>query len=630
MLNVMRKYAGSWMIKVLLAAIVLVFIFWGVGSFKSTQKTQVATVNGDIITVDEYQKAYNNIIESYRRQFGDKMNDEMLKYLQLGRQAVDQLVNQKLLLQESEKLGFQVTDRELADRIMSTPAFQSDGVFNKRQYTSLLNQNRLSVDEFEQGFRNQLIIEKLQQFIGNSAKVSEDEAWNWYSYENRMVSIEYVSIKPDSYKDIKLSDEDCKSYFDKNKEKYRVESKMKVQYLEFDPKNFESAVAVPDEEVREYYDTHPEEFHKEKSVAARHILFKLDKKADEKTQQEVKQRALNVLELARKGDDFAELAKKYSEGPSKDAGGALGAFTRGSMVKPFSDAAFALKAGEISDLVKTQFGWHIIKVEKVNPEVTETLENAKAKIKTELIEARSKSAAYDKAEDIYNLLYSGEDISKVAKAQNLEVKKTDFFGRVGPHQQVKSAVQFSTASFELKIMDVSEVKEFEGTYYIIQPLEKTPSKLPEYKDVEARVRTDMTAQKQEEQAENDAKSIIEAVKKDDNFSAASESIGLKVKETAFFRRDGEIPGIGYEPSIIDAAFGLNEKNKLFKDVIRGNDGFFVIRLKEQKEADVKAFEKEKLDLQTRLIQQKKESMFNVYLTEIKKRSQITVQEKFNQ
>lgn len=626
----MRKYAGSWMIKVLLAAIVLVFVFWGVGSFKSAKETQVATVNGEIINIEEYQKAYNNIIESYRRQFGDKMNDEMLKHLQLGRQAVDTLINQKLLLQESEKLGIQVTDRELADKIKSTPAFQNNGVFDNRRYSSLLSQNRLSVEEFEQGFRHQIVMSKLQKFIADAAKVSENEAWNWYAFENRLTSIEYVMVKPESYKDISLTDEELESYFDKNKEKYRIEQKMKVQYFEFDPKDFEAGVTIPDEDVREYYDTHPEEFHKEKTVAARHILFKLDQNADEETQQEVKQKASDVLKLAREGQDFAELAKKYSEGPSKDAGGALGAFTRDSMVKPFADAAFEMKTGEISDLVKTQFGWHIIKVEKVQPEVTEPFEKAKSKIRAELISARSKSAAYDKAEEIYDLLYSGEDLSKVAEAQKLPLKKTDFFGRMGPYNQVKSAVQFSTTSFELQIMDISEVKEFEGNYYIIQPIEKIESKLPSFKDVKDRVKADLMAQRQSERAKKDAQSIIEAVKKDDNLSAASESFGLTVKETAHFRRDGDIPEIGYEPSIADAAFGLSDKNKLFHEVLEGNDGFFVIRLKEHKEVDPKDFEKEKSNIQTRLLQQKKESTFNAYLSELKKNSQIEVQNKFIQ
>ena len=238
MLNVMRKYAGSWMIKVLLTAIVIVFVFWGVGSFKSRKDAQVASVNGEIISIEEYQKAYNNMIENYRRQYGNRIDDQMLKQLQLNKQAVDQLINQKLLRQESEKLGFQVTNQELAEWIKTNPAFQNNGVFDKKRYTFLVEQNRLSLEEFEAGMKEQMVINKLQEFIVSGVKVSEDEIWNWFDYENQMVNIEYVLTKADSYENVQLTDEDTKNYYDKNKEKYRTEPQIKVKYLYFDPKDF--------------------------------------------------------------------------------------------------------------------------------------------------------------------------------------------------------------------------------------------------------------------------------------------------------------------------------------------------------------------------------------------------------
>ena len=630
MLNVMRKYAGSWMIKVILTAIVVVFVFWGVGSFKSRKDTQVANVNGEVITIEEYQKAYNNIVENYRRQYGSRVNEQMLKQLQLGRQTVNQLVNQKLLLQESEKLGFQVTDEELSEQIMTNPAFQNGGVFDKRRYDLLLRQNRLSPEEFEHSMRQQMIFEKLQNFISSRTKVSEDEVWNWYAHENQTVNIEYVLIEPDTHKDINITNEEIKTYFDEDKEKYRTEPTVKVQYLYFDPKNFIGKVTVSDEEVREYYEAHSDEFHQEKSIEARHILFKIDQDADEKAIQKAKQKALKVLKLAREGKDFAELAQTYSEGPSKDSGGSLGTFTRDKMVKPFSDAAFALKAGEISDLVKTQFGWHIIKVEKVNPEHTEPLKKVQPKIRAKLINLHSNSAAYDRAEEVYDLLFNGEDISKVAGDQGLFVQKSDFFTSKGPKKGSDNPTQFAAAAFELEVMDISEVKEIDGRYYIIQPIEKIASKIPPLENVIDRVKKDLTIKMQEEQAEKDAKSIIEALKKDDNFTAAAKPFKLSVKETGFFKRNETIPQIGYEPAISSAAFDLNDKNKFSQMPYKGSKGVYVIHLKERREANAKEFDVQKKQILQRLLQQKKYSNFNDYLAELKKRSQIMVQDKFIQ
>jgi peptidyl-prolyl cis-trans isomerase D len=630
MLNVMRKYAGSWMIKVLLTAIVIVFVFWGVGSFKSRKDAQVATVNGEIITIEEYQKTYNNMVENYRRQYGNRIDEQMFKHLQLGKQTVDQLVSQKLLFQESKKLGFQVTDQELIEKIKANPAFHNSGVFDKRRYNILLSQNRLSPEEFEQKMRQQIAVEKLQDFIGSGAKVSEDEVWDWYTHENQTVNIEYVIVEPNTYKDIKFADEEIKAYFDENKDQYKTEPAIKVQYLYFDPESFIADVIVSDEDVGEYYEVHPEEFKKEKTVEARHILFKVDQDADEKTQQEARQKALDVLKLARKGKDFAKLAKTYSEGPSKDEGGALGAFTRDKMVKPFADAAFALKAGEISDLVKTQFGWHIIKVEKVNPEQKDPLKKVQPKIRTKLITMRSKSAAYDRAEEVYDLLFNGEDISEVANKQDLSVIKSAFFTQKGPKKDIKDPAQFATAAFELEVMDISEVKEFGGGYYIIQLLEKEESKIPPLEDVIAQVKKDLTARKQGEQAEKDAKSIIEAMEKDDNFTAAAKLFELTTKETGFFKRNETIPQIGYERTIASAAFELSKKNNLSRQPLKGSQGFYIIRLKERKEADTKEFDVKKTEIHQKLLQQKKYSTFSTYLSELRKRSKITVQDKFIQ
>jgi peptidyl-prolyl cis-trans isomerase D len=149
MLNVMRKHAGSWMIKVVLFAIVIVFVFWGVGSFRSRDASKVATVNDEIITVVEYRRAYNNLIDQYRQRFGSSLNDGMLEMLQVKKQVMDQLINQKILLQEAERLDLRVSDAEVAQSIMSTSIFQNNGTFDNRRYRRILDQVHLTPEEFE-------------------------------------------------------------------------------------------------------------------------------------------------------------------------------------------------------------------------------------------------------------------------------------------------------------------------------------------------------------------------------------------------------------------------------------------------------------------------------------------------
>ena len=427
MLRFMRKQAGSWLIKILLGAIVIVFIFWGVGSFRSQRGGRVALVNGDQITLDEYREAYNNLLEQLRRRFGNNLDEDMLKQLQVKRQALNQLINNKLLLQESKRLKFRVSKKELADAISNIPAFQKAGVFDSRYYRDILDRLRMTPEAFEAAQKNAMLIDKLKTLISSSAKISDQEALEWYNWVNASVNIDYVFFDPNLYKDIHPSDEEIHTFFENNKEKYKTDAMVKVRYLNFDPKTFRSKVKLSDEEIREYYDENLETFKRPKTVEARHILLKVSRDADPETVKKIKDKALHILKLAREGKDFAELAKQYSEGPTRDKGGYLGTFKKEAMVKPFADVAFKLKPGEISEPVRTRFGWHLIKVEKVNKASVTSFEDAKKEIRKKLTDDMAKSLAYDEAEAVSDDAFEKEDLINAAKQRNMKILTTDFF-----------------------------------------------------------------------------------------------------------------------------------------------------------------------------------------------------------
>ena len=182
MLSLMRKHAGSWMIKVILGAIVLVFVLWGVGSWTSERSGRVATVNGETITAEEYRFTYKGLVEQVRRSFGNNLNEELIKSLNLPQQALDQLVNKILMRQAANELSLQVSDEDLSRSIRSISAFQTAGVFDPRRYKSVLDRNNLSPEGFEINQRDALLMAKLNDFITNSVKVSEHEAAEWYKW----------------------------------------------------------------------------------------------------------------------------------------------------------------------------------------------------------------------------------------------------------------------------------------------------------------------------------------------------------------------------------------------------------------------------------------------------------------
>jgi peptidyl-prolyl cis-trans isomerase D len=241
MLNVMRKHAGSWMIKVVLFAIVIVFVFWGVGSFRSREASKVATVNEEIITVVDYRRAYNNMIDQYRQRFGSSLNDDMIEMLQIKKQVLNQLIDRKLLLQEADRLDLRVSDAEVADSIMNTPVFQSNGTFDNRRYRSLLAQVRLTPEAFEADQKSVLLGEKLSRIIMGAAKVSDAEARQWYEWQNASVNVDYVVFQPSRYSDIEPSEAAIAEYFDAQKETYKTDPMLKARYVVFEPDAYKGA-----------------------------------------------------------------------------------------------------------------------------------------------------------------------------------------------------------------------------------------------------------------------------------------------------------------------------------------------------------------------------------------------------
>ena len=628
MLRFMRQQAGNWLIKVLLGAIVIVFIFWGVGSFRAQRGGRVALVNGDQITLDDYREAYNNLIEQLRERFGNNLNEDMIKMLQVKKQALNQLIDKKLLVQEARRFKFRISDKELADTIMEIGAFQRAGVFDNRLYQNVLGRLRMTPEEFEIAQRGAMLIERLKVLITSSAKVSDQEVREWFNWANALVNIDFVRFDPDKYKDIKASIEEIKAFFEKYKENYKTDAMVKVRYLHFDPDRYRSKVSISDEELQDYFDENQEEYNTPKTVEARHILLKVDQNAGPEDVEKARKRALDIVKMAREGKDFPELAKKYSEGPTRDRGGYLGTFKREAMVRPFADTAFSMKAGEISEPVRTRFGWHIIKVEKVNEASVLSSDEAKKKIQKKLTENKAKNLAYDEAEAVSDVSFEGNDLLKSAKEQNLKILTTDFFTKKGPEKGIKNRAKFASAAFDLAVMEISDIQEFENGYYILQVIEKIPEKIPELKKVKEKVRVDLIQENQEAKAKKDADTYLSALKSGKSMTTESKHFNVTPTTTGFFKRNDSIPKIGFEREVSKAAFQLTPEQKLPEKPIKGTKGYYVFQFKDRKTPEVEKFNTEKESIKQRLLQQKKARTFDALLAQIRSNSEITIKEGF--
>jgi len=628
MLKFMRVYATSWFIKFILGAIVIVFVFWGVGNFGEQKVNIAATVNGDIITHTDYNNAFKNLVERYRQNFGSNFNNDMIERFNIKQQALDGLIDQKLLLQEAARLNFKVSEEELIDTITKMDAFKENGAFDKIRYRKLLTNYRMSPEDFETAQKESMTEQKLRAFIFNSVRVSDQEVKEWFEWENRSLSIEYAMFEPEIYKDIQSpSDEDTKAFFEKNKDNYKTEPKVKAQFLYFNPETYKSGLSVSDDEMRDYYDEHPEEFKTPKSVKARHILIKTEKDSKPEVIEEKKQKALNVLKMIKEeGKDFAAIAKEYSEDPgSKDNGGDLGEFTKERMVKPFADKAFSMNPGEVSDPVLSQFGWHIIKVESVNEEKNPSFEESKDKINKKLTDEKAKNLAYEKAEAVYNLCFEGDNLAKIAETQGLQIIVTDPFTRKGPEKDVKNRYKFASTAFGLDVMGFSSIQDLGDGYYIIQVTEKIAEEISPFDDVKEKVWADIMMEKKDEKAKTEAEAFFSGLKEGkESADELCKKHNVTLKGTDFFKRNSPIPDIGNEREIAEAVFKMSAEKKLPEKVFKGRKGYYVIRFKESRLPDAAEFEKEKKAVKDKLLQQKKFKAFTTWLAQIREKSKVEV------
>ncbi len=628
MLYLMRKHAGSWMVKILLGAIVVVFVFWGVGSYTQQQAGILATVNGDVISWEDHRGETNRLLEQVRQNFGAGMSDELLKALQLERQALNQLIDRLLLRQAAARLKLQVSDEELSRSVRGIAAFQSAGDFDARRYQQMLSLNRLTPESFEAMQREALLMGKIQGIITGSVKVSDREIEEWYAWNNAQVRIDQVRIPAQAIQQVSVSPEETAQYFERHAETYRTEPEVKVRYVRFAAASSLERVAVTDAELREEYDANPDRFVVPKTVEARHILIRTAADASAEAVAAAREKIAGILAQARAGKDFAELAKQYSEDEgSRDEGGFLGAFRKEAVVAPFAEAAFALAPGEIGEPVQTQFGWHLIKVENVNEGRTRSFDEAKADIASRLKSERARSLAYDEAEALFDAAAATGDLGAAAASRGLEALSTEFFNRQGPIPGIERGTEFAQAAFQLSAGDVSDILDLGGDFVVLQVIDQRPAHLPELAAVEARVKQDLIRQKQTEQAGQDARALLSDLKAGVAIEQAAKKIKASVQRTEFFKRSGS-PEAGVDPEVARAAFELSEREPLPAEPVKTSDGYAVIRFSERKPALAEGLEAEREQIRSRLLQQKKSAAWSAWLEQLRKASVIEVKKEF--
>lgn len=629
MLQFIRNRASSWIVKIILSLIIIVFIFFGWGTYKSGQMSKIASVNGEVITPGEYRTAYNMMLESIKERFGGNLSPELIEMFQIERQALNSLIEEKIILQNAREYNLMVSDKELADYIYKLPYFQTEGNFDGKKYRQILQANRMSVEEFEMSVRKDLLVKRLTSLITGAVKVTEKELETFYNYVNKKADIKYAAFEPSNYKKINVSEDEIKKYYDENKENFKSEEKVKVSFLRFKADDYKNNISVSEREIESYYNENIRNYSSPAKVKARHILLRVAEGAGEKEVEDKKREIESIRQKILEGNSFENMAKEYSDGPSAAQGGDLGEFEREDMVKPFSDAAFALEEGELSEPVKTQFGWHIIKLDKKIAESSKKLEDVKVSIKNFLLTRKAKMAAYDSADAVYAATLAGSSLKEEAEARGLELEKTDYFTKQGPRRGIAEAEEFAREAFSYEAGETSRILELGETMYILQVEDrKLPEVLP-VDNVKSEIKEILVKNKREEKAKKDAEAFLAKALEQNSLDAGKNAVSASIKEIKDVQRQGVIKELGSVPELQNKIFETaSKKESICGSPVKTSKGYFVFSVINTSFPDKESFNAEKESLKEKMLERKKNEFFSKWMEQSKKNSDINISSRF--
>ncbi len=432
MLETFREHSKGWLAKLILALITVPFALWGIDSYLqgAGSNVAVAKVDGKGITVQEY----GNALQEMRNQLqaSGKADPALLEDPAVKESVLNKLIVTRLMNAEVRHANFTISDAQLGKFIVSLPEFQQNGKFSQELYDSILTQNHLTPSQFEARIRASLLSQTARESIAATASMSHAALDNTLRIEYQQREVSVADIKADDFlAQTKVGEAQVQAFYDKNKDKFRVPEQVKIEYAMLSANSFIPSMQVSEDEVKKYYAENAAKYQGEEQRRASHILIGFGGKTDPASKKATKEKALSVLaEVKKDPKKFSELAKKYSQDPgSADKGGDLGVFGRGMMVKPFEDTVFSMAPGAISDLVETEFGYHIIQLTEIKGQ-GKSYDEVKASIRGDLMYQKALAKFAEQAETFSNMVYEQSDsLQPVVKTFGIQTQTSQWMSR---------------------------------------------------------------------------------------------------------------------------------------------------------------------------------------------------------
>lgn len=579
----------------------------------------LAKVNGVSISYATFARSYSDVYERYQQTSGEQISPQVETYLKY--QVLAQLITNEILRQEANRARIRISEEELTEaieRIMRS--------FSSREaFIRFLNSQHISYRDLKEQIIKQLAINELTQRIRDSVGVTDQEVKDYWLRENERIKAVYTYLPPKKYqKEMVVSQEEITIYYEKHQEDFTIPEKVKADYLLISSGEFTKEIKVTAKELKSYYEGHLANFEVPEKRKVSHILIKLLPSASKKDEENAKKKIEEIQKELEKGADFTTLAKKYSQDtPSAEKGGDLGFFTYTQMIPSFSRAAFSLeKEGEVSGIVKSPFGYHLIKLTGIKQAYTEPLEKVKSRINKLLIEQKSDDLAKKEAETMRERIKEKKiTFTDYVKKHPFRYNSTPFFSSTEKVEGVEWTPQFNQVAFSLKPGEISSVVQIPQGYSILKLVERKTSRIPPLKEITQKIKEKVVEEKAKRTAEEKAKQIQKEIKVGKNLSSLAKKFGLEYKSLKYLKRGDWIEELGGtdREKFMETAFSLAKGG--VSPPVWLSKGYYVIQLT-GRDLSLEEFTKEREKFTQDLTSQKRAEELNLWLQKIREKAKI--------
>ena len=630
MLEFIRERAQGWFAWAIIILIIIPFALWGVHQYQTTDsEVNVAVVGNKKISDIEFKRAYQQQRNRIQTMMGKNFDPSLINDEQLKKSVLENLIEREVLVQGAHDAGMRVSAVRVGSEIRAIPNLQSKGQFDEELYRRLLRSQGLSVGGFEKMVGNDLIIQQLNEGIANSAFVTKPELDTLLRIKLQQRDIGYTVVPAASYlADAKVDDKAIEKFYKDNPDHFRTPEQVSVNYLDLSVDGLAKNIQVSEDAVRQSYQQRASDFSTPEERRARHILIQVASDAPADKVAAAKKKAEDLLARIRKGASFAELAKKYSQDPgSAKAGGDLGFFGRGVMDKAFEKAAFALKVGEVSEPVRSTFGFHIIKLEAIRGGKRKPFKEVRSQVERDLKRQKAEDKFYSKAENLSNIVFEHEDNLTAASQQlHIPIQSTGFFSRdkgvgIASNRKVREVAFSDDVLLGGKNSEAIELSQ--DHVVVIHIKDHKPAALKPLDEVREDIRQELRLEAAKAKAKQVGEDIIHQIKSGADVVVVTAKSKLKWQRSGFVGREGG----KVNPQIVADAFQLPHpaagKPEFGGEALSSGDfaiyGVYALKEGDPASADKKTVE----ELKHSLIQESGQVVFQDYGDALKRNMKIT-------